>query len=594
MPDDMPVAPVASAATAPPPQVAAPAATARLAPVEPAPSVTAAARPETATRAGRVAATRAPGARPAAPQVETPETVAEQAAPARPPAPAARGDAPVAEPALSADAAPVPGAAPQVGVAVAPVAPIAAPIAAEAAPAAKSDVIAVLPDAGKTLTAETAEPLDPVAPAKQLAALPPRRLAAPDFDVLRVERDGSAVIAGHAEPGCTVTVFDGGRVLGSVTADARGDWVLLPEAPLPPGSREISSAAACGDRGTIESERVVVLVVPEPGADVAGRATERQAGALALSVPRSGDGATIVLQAPAADVPPPTVTAEAPNAREAPPQVAAVAPPRRIRVFPEPTARRPAPVVVAPEAVPPVAEAPPAPAAAPTPAPAPSAAAAATPASIAPAGGPARDAPAAPAATPQQAAAVPAPAGAPAPAPEVAAADEAGPVAPGAQVADLGTPAADPALARLLSLDVIDYSDLGELWLSGKAAIDALLQVYLDNRLVGRARVGTDGRWLLAPGPVAPGLYALRIDQVRPDGTVVARIELPFLRGQPLTDLPPGEFVVVQPGNSLWRIARRAYGRGIQYTLIFEANRNQIHIEDLIYPGQVFALPSFN
>jgi len=45
--------------------------------------------------------------------------------------------------------------------------------------------------------------------------------------------------------------------------------------------------------------------------------------------------------------------------------------------------------------------------------------------------------------------------------------------------------------------------------------------------------------------------------------------------------------VFVQPGNSLWRIARRNYGRGIQYTVIFEANRAQIGDPSLIYPGQV-------
>ncbi len=50
--------------------------------------------------------------------------------------------------------------------------------------------------------------------------------------------------------------------------------------------------------------------------------------------------------------------------------------------------------------------------------------------------------------------------------------------------------------------------------------------------------------------------------------------------------------VVVQPGNSLWRIARRSYGSGWDYTVIYEANREQIRNPDLIYPGQVFALPA--
>ena len=47
----------------------------------------------------------------------------------------------------------------------------------------------------------------------------------------------------------------------------------------------------------------------------------------------------------------------------------------------------------------------------------------------------------------------------------------------------------------------------------------------------------------------------------------------------------------MQPGNSLWRIARRSYGAGLRYTVIYEANRAQIGDPDLIYPGQVFVIP---
>ena len=47
----------------------------------------------------------------------------------------------------------------------------------------------------------------------------------------------------------------------------------------------------------------------------------------------------------------------------------------------------------------------------------------------------------------------------------------------------------------------------------------------------------------------------------------------------------------MQPGNSLWRIARRVYGDGVQYTIIYRANQKQIGDPDLIYPGQVFQVP---
>ena len=57
-----------------------------------------------------------------------------------------------------------------------------------------------------------------------------------------------------------------------------------------------------------------------------------------------------------------------------------------------------------------------------------------------------------------------------------------------------------------------------------------------------------------------------------------------------LSQIADGQ-VVVQPGQNLWRLARRAYGAGIRYTVIFMANRDQIRDARLIYPGQVFATP---
>ena len=93
--------------------------------------------------------------------------------------------------------------------------------------------------------------------------------------------------------------------------------------------------------------------------------------------------------------------------------------------------------------------------------------------------------------------------------------------------------------------------------------------------------------------PVAPGLHRLRVDQVLTDGTVVARVETPFSRAAAEETerlVQPGS-VVVQPGNSLWRISRRLYGKGVRYTVIYEANKGQIRDPDLIYPGQIFTVP---
>lgn len=52
-----------------------------------------------------------------------------------------------------------------------------------------------------------------------------------------------------------------------------------------------------------------------------------------------------------------------------------------------------------------------------------------------------------------------------------------------------------------------------------------------------------------------------------------------------------GAKVVVQKGDSLWKIAQQTYGDGELYTVIYQANRDKIEDPDLIFPGQTLELP---
>ena len=49
---------------------------------------------------------------------------------------------------------------------------------------------------------------------------------------------------------------------------------------------------------------------------------------------------------------------------------------------------------------------------------------------------------------------------------------------------------------------------------------------------------------------------------------------------------------VVQPGDTLWAIAKKYYGNGNQYTKIFNANKDKIKNPNLIYPGQQLVIPA--
>jgi hypothetical protein len=57
-------------------------------------------------------------------------------------------------------------------------------------------------------------------------------------DVVRVDPDGATVIAGRAEPNGELIVLDNGQPIGTVKADAFGEWVLIPKSPLPAGEHQ--------------------------------------------------------------------------------------------------------------------------------------------------------------------------------------------------------------------------------------------------------------------------------------------------------------------------------------------------------------------
>jgi nucleoid-associated protein YgaU len=266
----------------------------------------------------------------------------------------------------------------------------------------------------------------------------------PSFDVVKVAPGGTAVIAGRAEPGAKVVVRDGGKEIGEVTADRRGEWVLVPELPMAPGNRLLSAEASGPSAGaTVKSEETVALSISPPSSQ---RTDET---ALAVVLPQDASRAAKVLQLPNGTSP------EKPNA---------------------------------------------------------------------------------------------------------------------------------------LSMNTAEFDKDGRVVLSGRAAPGATVQIYVGNEPLATVTADGTGSWTAAaPGPVPPGNLELRLDQLAAGGRVAQRLAVPL--GQMAAEPAPGQDYIVQHGNSLWQIARRAYGAGPRYVTIYSANPNQIRDPDRIYPGQVFKLP---
>jgi len=143
-----------------------------------------------------------------------------------------------------------------------------------------------------------------------------------------------------------------------------------------------------------------------------------------------------------------------------------------------------------------------------------------------------------------------------------------------------------------LLLNAVDYNADGYVVISGRAQPGARVAIYLDETLIGTVTADAEGLWRLAPdSPVDSGLHRLRVVQLDDSGAVVAQVATLFSRAELAGGFPENRYVIVQPGNSLWRIARRTYGEGIRYSVIFQANSDQIGDPDLIFPGQIFLVP---
>jgi nucleoid-associated protein YgaU len=154
------------------------------------------------------------------------------------------------------------------------------------------------------------------------------------------------------------------------------------------------------------------------------------------------------------------------------------------------------------------------------------------------------------------------------------------------------SPAGVPRSADL-QISTMDYDQRGQTTITGQATPGATVRAYVDDKVVAEGQAGPDGRWKIAPdGPVESGPHTLRLDRLAQDGRPTARLEMPFERVAAPAGSGDTRRLHVVRGDNLWNIARAHYGDGWRYTLIFEANKDQIRDPHRIYPGQTFSLPN--
>jgi nucleoid-associated protein YgaU/ElaB/YqjD/DUF883 family membrane-anchored ribosome-binding protein len=104
---------------------------------------------------------------------------------------------------------------------------------------------------------------EPAKPAAAPAVAAQSSSGAPTFDVLRVEPDGSAVIAGKAQPGAKLEILSNGKVVAQTTIDGTGDFAAVFDNPLPPGDHELVLRSTDANGKATQSEEVATVSVPD-------------------------------------------------------------------------------------------------------------------------------------------------------------------------------------------------------------------------------------------------------------------------------------------------------------------------------------------
>ncbi len=365
-------------------------------------------------------------------------------------------------------------------------------------------------------------------------AVPASPLVPPSFDVLRVEPNGDAVIAGRAPANSKVSLFDGGTLLGTVTAGPTGNWVFVGEAPLAPGSHPLSLLAVLPDGREVRSDKVALVAIPAPVPTQVAEAadTAAQSDAAQSDIAQSDAAQADAAQSDTAQ----SDATQSASGETAEPDAGSI----EIAEATDSTATGAAPSAATP-----------------------------TSGETAEPGAPAE--------------------------PLVVLlpndAEGASEVLQGAR----SVPDAEGIKQDELSLKAVDYDEAGNAIVSGSAEPGSKVVVYLDNKQVAEVEADAKGDWpARLEGVIEPGVHDLRVDQLDAEGQVVARVQTPFARANLAGLVLQDGQVIVQPGNSLWRIARRVYGQGLRYSVIYQANSGEIADPDLIFPGQIFTIPDSN
>ena len=103
-----------------------------------------------------------------------------------------------------------------------------------------------------------------------------------------------------------------------------------------------------------------------------------------------------------------------------------------------------------------------------------------------------------------------------------------------------------------------------------------------------------NNEWSLSiPGKLISGKQKVFAVLLGKDGKTLSKNSI-SISGKAIENADGKTFIIVQKGDALWNIAYKRLGLGNRYVDIVKLNKDKINNPDLIYPKQLFVIPSQN
>ena len=143
-----------------------------------------------------------------------------------------------------------------------------------------------------------------------------------------------------------------------------------------------------------------------------------------------------------------------------------------------------------------------------------------------------------------------------------------------------------------ITLDFLSYSPPGLIIMSGRTISNTEIEILKSSEVLGKTKSNENGVWKFIINKNDANEEISIKTTISGETLILTYDEAEIKKRFKNTNF---EFyddrIIVQKGNSLWRIARKTLGGGIFYTEIYKNNLAKIKNPNLIYPGQVFNIP---